>query len=207
MKKLMNKKVIISIIAVVLVIAIICGGYFLRLHLIKSSAIKEVDKIFSAIKSGDEETLKQYVNEENSEDSDSENKEENSENKEMEKVMLSNLNYEILSADVKSKDCIVKLKVSNKNLKEVFSNYMQKAVSLAFSQAFGKISEEEMNAQMKQYFQEQYSSDSVETISNEITVTMTKKDGKWNMSTDEEQLVNAILPGYKEISNLATTMQ
>ena len=200
MKKLMNKKVIISIIAVVLVIAIICGGYFLRLHLIKSSAIKEVDKIFSAIKSGDEETLKQYVNEENSEDTDSENKE-------MEKVMLSNLNYEILSADVKSKDCIVKLKVSNKNLKEVFSNYMQKAVSLAFSQAFGKISEEEMNTQMKQYFQEQYSSDSVETVSNEITVTMTKKDGKWNMNIDEEQLVNAILPGYKDVSNLATTMQ
>lgn len=200
MKKLMNKKVIISIIAVVLVIAIICGGYFLRLHLIKSSAIKEVDKIFSAIKSGDEETLKQYVNEENSEDTDSENKE-------MEKVMLSNLNYEILSADVKSKDCIVKLKVSNKNLKEVFSNYMQKAVSLAFSQAFGKISEEEMNTQMKQYFQEQYSSDSIETVSNEITVTMTKKDGKWNMNIDEEQLVNAILPGYKDVSNLATTMQ
>lgn len=200
MKKLINKKVIISIIAVVLVIAIICGGYFLRLHLIKSSAIKEVDKIFSAIKSGDEETLKQYVNEENSEDTDSENKE-------MEKVMLSNLNYEVLSADVKSKDCIVKLKISNKNLKEVFSNYMQKALSLAFSQAFGRVTEEEMNAQMKQYFQEQYNSDSVETISNEITVTMTKKDGKWNMSTDEEQLVNAILPGYKEISNLATTMQ
>lgn len=200
MKKLINKKVIISIIAVVLVIAIICGGYFLRLHLIKSSAIKEVDKIFSAIKSGDEETLKQYVNEENSEDTDSENKE-------MEKVMLSNLNYEVLSADVKSKDCIVKLKISNKNLKEVFSNYMQKALSLAFSQAFGRVTEEEMNAQMKQYFQEQYNSDSVETVSNEITVTMTKKDGKWNMSTDEEQLVNAILPGYKEISNLATTMQ
>ncbi len=200
MKKLINKKVIISIIAVVLVIAIICGGYFLRLHLIKSSAIKEVDKIFSAIKSGDEETLKQYVNEENSEDTDSENKE-------MEKVMLSNLNYEVLSADVKSKDCIVKLKISNKNLKEVFSNYMQKALSLAFSQAFGRVTEEEMNAQMKQYFQEQYNSDSVETVSNEIIVTMTKKDGKWNMSTDEEQLVNAILPGYKEISNLATTMQ
>lgn len=200
MKKLMNKKVIISIIAVVLVIAIICGGYFLRLHLIKSSAIKEVDNIFSAIKSGDEETLKQYVNEENSEDTDSENKE-------MEKVMLSNLNYEVLSADVKSKDCIVKLKISNKNLKELFSNYMQKALSLAFSQAFGRVTEEEMNAQMKQYFQEQYNSDSVETVSNEITVTMTKKDGKWNMSTDEEQLVNAILPGYKEISNLATTMQ
>lgn len=200
MKKLMNKKVIISIIAVVLVIAIICGGYFLRLHLIKSSAIKEVDNIFSAIKSGDEETLKQYVNEENSEDTDSENKE-------MEKVMLSNLNYEVLSADVKSKDCIVKLKISNKNLKEVFSNYMQKTLSLAFSQAFGRVTEEEMNAQMKQYFQEQYNSDSVETVSNEITVTMTKKDGKWNMSTDEEQLVNAILPGYKEISNLATTMQ
>ena len=121
--------------------------------------------------------------------------------------MLSNLNYEVLSADVKSKDCIVKLKISNKNLKEVFSNYMQKALSLAFSQAFGRVTEEEMNAQMKQYFQEQYNSDSVETISNEITVTMTKKDGKWNMSTDEEQLVNAILPGYKEISNLATTMQ
>ena len=74
-------------------------------------------------------------------------------NKEMEKVMLSNLNYEVLSADVKSKDCIVKLKISNKNLKEVFSNYMQKALSLAFSQAFGRVTEEKMNAQMKQYFQ------------------------------------------------------
>ena len=47
MKKLMNKKVIISIIAVVLVIAIICGGYFLRLHLIKSSAIELVNYLQS----------------------------------------------------------------------------------------------------------------------------------------------------------------
>ena len=129
--------------------------------------------------------------------------------KKIQKILIQKTkkNYEVLSADVKSKDCIVKLKISNKNLKEVFSNYMQKALSLAFSQAFGRVTEEKMNAQMKQYFQEQYNSDSVETVSNEITVTMTKKDGKWNMSTDEEQLVNAILPGYKEISNLATTMQ
>ena len=45
----MNKKVIISIIAVVLVIAIICGGYFLRLHLFKSADNALADEKHSTI--------------------------------------------------------------------------------------------------------------------------------------------------------------
>lgn len=196
-EKLKNKKVIISVIAIILVITIICGGYFLALHLMKSSALKEVNNVFSAIKSGDEETLNRYLGEENS--SEKESKEENQESKEMQKVMLSNMNYEIISSDVNFKECVVKLNISNKDLEKVFTNYMQKAFSLAFSQAFGQMTEEDMNTQMEEYFKAQYNSEGVETITNEITVTMTRKDGKWNMNADKDQVLNAILPGYKSI--------
>lgn len=203
-EKLINKKVIIPIVAIILIIAIVCGGYFLTLHFMKNSALKQVDIIFNAIKSGDEETLKQYLDEENTtQDEESTNEE----TKEMQKIMLSNLNYELISSDISLKECVVKLNISNKDLNKVFSNYMQKAFSLAFSQAFGKITEEEMNEQMKQYLQEQYNSDEIETVTSELTITMIRQNGKWNMNTDNEQLINAILPGYKGLMETLNNIQ
>ena len=108
-----------------------------------------------------------------------------SEDEEMEKIMLKNLNYEVISTDVKFNECTVKLNVSNKDLKTVFGNYMTKVFTLAFSQAFGTMTEEEMNNQLKQYFEEQYDSDSTETITSEITINMKKENGKWTMTCSD----------------------
>lgn len=191
------KKVLKIALIVVLIIALAVGGYFIILNLTKKQALDTVDKMFTAIKTGDEEQIKQYIN---IEDLTEEEEEENtSEDQEMEKAMLKNLNYEVISTDVKFNECTVKLNVSNKNLKIVFGNYMTKAFSLAFSQAFGAITEEEMNNQLKQYFEEQYDSDSTETITSEITINMKKESGKWNITCDEDAFVNAVLPGYEEI--------
>lgn len=205
--KLLNKKVIIPIIVVIVIIAIICGGYFLTLHILKTSAIKEVDTVFNAIKLGDEETIKQYLDGTETEYEDEEDLDTNDSSEEMAKIMLSNMNYEIISTDVSLKECTVKLNISNKDLKTVFGNYMQKAFSLAFSQAFGQITEEEMNTQMQQYFEEQYNSDEIETITSELIITMTIKNGKWIMDADKDQVINSILPGYEEIMESIDNMQ
>ena len=179
---------------VVLIIALVVGGCFVFLNLTKKQALETVDEMFTAIKTGDKEKIKQYINIE-----DSTEEENTSEDQEMEKAMLKNLNYEVISTDVKFNECIVKLNVSNKNLKTVFGNYITKAFSLAFSQAFGAMTEEEMNNQLQQYFEEQYDSDSTETITSEITINMKKESGKWNITCDEDAFVEAVLPGYEEV--------
>lgn len=192
------KKVLKIALILLLIIVLIVGGYFVALNLTKKQALDTVDKMFTAIKTGDEEQIKQYINIE--ELTEEETTEENiSEDQEMEKAMLKNLNYEVISTDVKLNECTVKVNISNKDLKTVFGNYIAKAFSLAFSQAFGAMTEEEMDNQLKQYFEEQYDSDSIETITTEITIDMKKENGKWNITCDEDKFVNAILPGYKEV--------
>ena len=116
----------------------------------------------------------------------------------MERIMLKKLDYEIESLDWKFNQCTVKLKVTNKDLKTVFQNYMTKAISLAFSQTTDQSSDGDIESQLKEFFEEQYDSDSIENKSTEITVTLTKEKGKWKVTCDENALVDAILPGYRD---------
>lgn len=184
------------IIVAIVAIAVIAGvGYFLAVNSMKTSALKEIETVFNAMKSGDKDAIKQYLDGEDS----TEEETTDASSEAMAKIMLSQLNYEVISTNVNLKECNVKLKVSNKDLKTVFSNYMQKAFTIAMAQAFGKTTEEDMNTQMEKYFEEQYNSESIETVSTEITIKMTKKDGKWNMDANEDEVLNAILPGYQGI--------
>lgn len=194
-KKSNNNKVMSAIVAIIAIVIIACVGYFMAVNSMKTSALKEIETVFNAMRSGDKDAIKQYLDGEDS----SEEEITDASSEAMAKIMLSQLNYEVISTDVNLKECNVKLQVSNKDLKTVFSNYMQKAFTIAFSQAFGKTTEEDMNMQMEKYFEEQYNSESIETVSTEITIKMTKKDGKWNMDANEDEIINAILPGYQGI--------
>lgn len=200
------KKILKIALIVILIIVLVVGGYFIALNTTKKQALDTVDKMFTALKTGDEEQIKQYINikdviEEN------ETSEDNlAEDQDMEKAMLKNLNYEVVSTDVKINECTIKLNISNKNLKTVFGNYISKAFSVAFSQAFGAMTEEEMDEQLKQYFIEQYNSEDIETITTEVTINMKKEDGKWNINCDEDAFVDAVLPGYREVEESLNNM-
>ena len=171
------KKILKIALIVILIIVLIIGGYAIALNVTKTQAIDTVDKMFTAIKTGDEEQIKQYIDIENAIEENNTTEENIAEDQDMEKAMLKNLNYEVLSTDVKINECTMKLNISNKNLKTVFGNYISKAFSLAFSQAFGAMTEEEMDAQLKQYFEEQYNSDEIETVTTEVTINMKKENG------------------------------
>lgn len=194
MKKFLKIALILA-----LIILLVAGGYFIAINLTKKQALESIDKMFTAIKTGDKEQIKQYINIDDSEEETETNEENTDKNEEMEKIMLKKLNYEVVSTDAKLNECTVKLNVSNKDLKTVFQNYITKAFSLAFSQAFSGTTEEEMDNQLNQYLEEQYNSDSIQTITSEVTINMKKEKGKWNVNCDENEIVNAVLPGYKEV--------
>lgn len=200
------KKILKIALIVILIIVLIIGGYAIALNVTKTQAIDTVDKMFTALKTGDEEQIKQYIDIENTIEENNTTEDNIAEDQDMEKAMLKNLNYEVLSTDVKINECTMKLNISNKNLKTVFGNYISKAFSLAFSQAFGAMTEEEMDAQLKQYFEEQYNSDEIETVTTEVTINMKKEDGKWNIDCDEDTFINAVLPGYKEVEESLNNM-
>lgn len=196
-------KKVLKVLAILLVIvAIVCGAYFIALQATKKESMKTVDELFLALKSGDEEKIKEYITLEDNETS----TDDTINTSEMEKVMLKNLSYEVVSTDVKLNECKVKLNVSNKDLKTVFGNYMKKALSLAFSQAFSQFSEEEMTTQLEKYFVEQYDSEDIEMVKNELNVTVKRENGKWKITYDKDEMKNALVPGYKEIMESFNSM-
>ena len=188
------KKSLKILLVIILVAAVLIGGYFGFLQIMKKQARDTIENMFTAFKSGDENQIKEFINIDDAVD----NSEDESEGSEMEKIMLKKLDYEIESLDCKFNQCTVKLKVTNKDLKTVFQNYMTKAISLAFSQATDQSSDGDIESQLKDFFEEQYDSDSVENVSTEITVSLNRKQGKWKVSCDEDKVVDAILPGYRD---------
>lgn len=194
------KTILIVVLAIIVVAAIIGGGYFLTIKLQEKSALKTVDGMFTALKTGNEDEIKQYINIDDEENNEAEDTTESViDNEEMLKTVVQNLNYEVISTDTKLNSCTVKLNVSNKDFKTVFQNYIAQAFSLAISSAFGGMTDEEMNAKMEEYLIEQYNSESIGTITNELTLNMKKEKGKWNIDCDKDQLLNAIMPGYSEV--------
>ena len=188
------KKSLKILLVIILVAAVLIGGYFGFLQIMKKQARDTIENMFTAFKSGDENQIKEFINIDDAVD----NSEDESEGSEMEKIMLKKLDYEIESLDCKFNQCTVKLKVTNKDLKTVFQNYMTKAISLAFSQATDQSSDGDIESQLKDFFEEQYDSDSVENVSTEITVSLNREQGKWKVSCDEDKVVDAILPGYRD---------
>lgn len=193
----MKKKWLIVII-ILIVLVLLVGGFFLAIYFTKINAIKSADQMFSTIKSGDQEKIKEYID--FSSISDNNISEDESLN-EMKNILFKNLNYTIEVEKIGFNKATLKVNVSNKNFKTVFSNYISKAFSLAFDESFNDMSEDEINKQLYDYVEEQYNSDSVETVSNEITLDLNKKDGKWAIDYDKDTLLNSILPGYKDIAN------
>lgn len=201
-------KTILILIAVIVLVAVAAvGGYYAMIKAQEKSALKRVDDIFIAIKSGDEDEIKKYID---LNDSDSKTKNTTDQNKstegvvndkEMLKVITQNINYEVEEIDTKWNDCNIKLSVSNKDFKTIFSGYISKAFALAFSTAFsGDTDEDKTEKELEEYFKEQYNSDSVQTVKNEVEFNMKKNNGDWEVDYDKNALLNAIMPGFSEIS-------
>lgn len=190
------KKFLIVIIIVIAVALVGVGGYFGYLQFVKNSALQSIDERFTNIKEGNISELEKYTSiDENTSSSDKEEEEW------LMKLMLKNLNYEVVSAKPKFNECEVELKVTNKNVGSAFEKMFSKLLTLSFSTDLEDMSESQLNEKLNEEFEKIYDSDDVKTETNNITVTLKREDGTWNLSGDKDEITNALLPGYSDISS------
>ena len=188
------KKFLIVIIIVIAVELVGVGGYFGYLQFVKNSALQSIDERFTNIKEGNISELEKYTSiDENTSSSDKEEEEW------LMKLMLKNLNYEVVSAKPKFNECEVELKVTNKNVGSAFEKMFSKLLTLSFSTDLEDMSESQLNEKLNEEFEKIYDSDDVKTETNNITVTLKMEDGTWNLSGDKDEITNALLPGYSDI--------
>ena len=116
------------------------------------------------------------------------------------KVLTSNLSYSIVSKEVNGEEATVVMDITNKDMKQVLGYYMMQAYSIAMTNALhGDASEEELNKQFQEKFQEIINSDQVELKTTRVTLKMQKKDGKWKVKEESgNDLLNAVLPGFQD---------
>ena len=190
------KKFLIVIIIVIAVALVGVGGYFGYLQLVKNSALQSIDERFTNIKEGNISELEKYTSiDESTSSSDKEEEEW------LMKLMLKNLNYEVVSAKPKFNECEVELKVTNKNVGSAFEKMFSKLLTLSFSTDLEDMYESQLNDKLNEEFEKIYDSDDVKTETNNITVTLKREDGTWNLSGDKDEITNALLPGYSDISS------
>lgn len=190
------KKFLIVIIIAIAVALVGVGGYFGYLQLVKNSALQSIDERFTNIKEGNISELEKYTSiDESTSSSDKEEEEW------LMKLMLKNLNYEVVSAKPKFNECEVELKVTNKNVGSAFEKMFSKLLTLSFSTDLEDMSESQLNDKLNEEFEKIYDSDDVKTETNNITVTLKREDGTWNLSGDKDEITNALLPGYSDISS------
>ena len=190
------KKFLIVIIIVIAVALVGVGGYFGYLQFVKNSALQSIDERFTNIKEGNISELEKYTSiDESTSSSDKEEEEW------LMKLMLKNLNYEVVSAKPKFNECEVELKVTNKNLGSAFEKMFSKLLTLSFSTDLEDMSESQLNDKLNEEFEKIYDFDDAKTETNNITVTLKREDGTWNLSGDKDEITNALLPGYSDISS------
>lgn len=173
------------IIIAVLIIAII--AVMAGVILFSSSPKENLNEVLTALKTGDyknAESYKELI-------SSSGILEENDFNQEAQKLFFDKLEWNMKDEKIEGDKATIELEIKNKDFKTIIKNYMQKAIKIAFSGQ--EVSEE----QMTNYLLEELRNEEIELVTVNQTVTMNKKDGKWEVE-DAEALVYAILPGLSE---------
>ncbi len=175
-----NNAVIIGIIIVAIVLVALVAGKFLM----PESPSKALDNTLNELKVG---TYAQNILSGLADGEDEVNAE-------MQKLFFEKLEWKILGVQEEGDKATVEIEIKNKDFKTIIGNYMQKALKAAFSGQ--NISEEEMT----NYLMEELRNEETQIVTNNQSIVLQKQDGKWDVA-EEENFVNAVLPGLYEAMN------
>lgn len=179
----------ISGIVLILVLLLVVAA----LIILPQSPKKSVEGMLNCLKNGDFTGVSKYLNYEEvlnqvnlSED--------NQMSQEMQVLFFNKLSWKILNVNEEKDIAKVEVEIVNKDFKTIISNYMQKALQSAFSG--GNLSDEEQT----NYLMDELKSESIPTVTTTSTLEVVKKDGEWKITSNED-LLNALLPGYEDAIN------
>lgn len=175
-KKIDNKMMIGIAVAVIVIIAILVG-----VLLMKDSPKKAVETMLKDLKSGNynQEILSDLLEEENFD-------------KETQKLFFDKLEWKIQNVKEEGEKATVELEITNKDFKTIISNYMQKLLKVTFS---GQALDEN---EITNYLIEELKNDEIQTETVNQSIIVEKKDGKWQITEENNDLTNILLPGFNE---------
>lgn len=206
MKKL--KKILLVIL---IILIILCLGYFGFNRKEKSDVTKQLTTSFDALKSNEsndeKKGLLKQIEAKTSEEENSADVAEEEATTDSEEIMnyFVKMEYSIKKVKIHPnlKEATATVSITNKDMKKVLQNYMQKVFELSLSNAFGSTSsEEDLKQQLADYLNEQINSDDIENVTTDATIELEKKDGKWVIKDESKnEVFNAVLPGFADFAD------
>ena len=191
-KREKNKKAPWITTAIVVVVVLVIAALLTVMIVTSSDPKKSVDGLLTNLREGDFETANQFSSSEKS-TSTSEILNENL-NQETQKLLFEKLSWKVLKVTENGNEATVEIEVTNKDVKTILGNVMQKALKAAFSG--GELTEEAS----ENYLLEELKNSEVQTATVTKTINLVKQDKKWKVIIDNE-FVNAVLPGFQETIN------
>ncbi len=193
------KKIISTLLMIVLMLSLTaCGG--------GESAEKATINTIEAIKTVDKETLSKYMDyNELVNINDADNEEDSQDNEDGTEYIgniFKNMKYKITSSKENGDTAVVSVEITNVDMSNVFTLYIQEAMSLALSQAFSEEgqTDEDMDAQMTQLLIDIIEENKATTVTNNVDINLTKVDKQWKVNVDEN-LQNALMGNLLTVAN------
>lgn len=149
-----------------------------------------VTNYLNALKSGDLESAKAYVKDE---DDQILNETEDEESTEM-NYILGTLSYNVISTEINDSTATVKTTITNVDMKPVMGEFVTQLFSLAFSD----LDEEELEAKQKEAFANAFEANKDTTIDKEVDIQLEKTETGWVINPTED-LADGITGGLLSV--------
>lgn len=111
------------------------------------------------------------------------------------KLILKNFDYEILDSNEQVDSALVKVKLTNQDMRKLFLQYIQYAFEIVLSESDDEIIDQKLDAK----FVELLDADDAELVSSVIELSLNKVEGQWKIDINESVL-DAILGGLVSIA-------
>lgn len=198
-KKAKPKKENKGMVVRILVIAIILLLIIALIYLAMKTPEKALTSMLKDLKSGDIEGVNQYVNFEEISLKSALDMTESEEFSEKDKAFYESLEWDVKSVKKENDTATIEIEATNKDYETIFKNYIQ-----SMFQKF--INNENISGDEElQLLLDELNKDTIGTRTVTENVTLTKVDGKWKITVDDN-LMQVIYPGLEEginsISNL-----
>lgn len=113
------------------------------------------------------------------------------------KLLVKNMEYEIISSEINEDEATVVTKLTNIDMASIMQEYIAQAFVLAMSN-IGEdeniVDEAQMQAKMEKMFTDLLARDGNEMVTNTVNIDLIKVDGEWEIEFDEV-LANAVFGG------------
>ncbi len=196
-----KRGIIAKILIAVVVVALGIGGYLYKEGNPFITPKTVADNFLLAVEKTDFQTAGQYAVQ-NNDIAAKLDKANSPEGEKIVKAVFPKVSHKIISSTQSGDTAQVVASITSPDLLRIVSSVLGQLMPVAFASAFSEKPEaENMDLLAEQYFMNAITDPNVPMTTNEVTINLTKKDGKW-LIVPNDDLVNALTGNIGELALL-----